>query len=178
MTSMSPSQKAWNAFADSLKEIGEKIVAPTGARGGRERAEGYRYLLGLISAAQDLEMESDRQHPKLRRMMTANRKFKGDGTDTLYHEAKLAENLVYRMRLRRGDDLFFSATVYAFDEEDAYCPPAKQYWMLRVIRHANAVLAERQPEQLPEEFLAIGRMREWPAAKAEQCARSLMEALG
>ena len=66
----------------------------------------------------------------------------------------------------------------AFDEEDAYCPPAKQYWMLRVIRHANAVLAERQPEQLPEEFLAIGRMREWPAAKAEQCARSLMEALG
>jgi len=120
VTSMSPSQKAWNAFADSLKEIGEKIVAPTGARGGRERAEGYRYLLGLISAAQDLEMESDRQHPKLRRMMTANRKFKGDGTDTLYHEAKLDENLVYRMRLRRGDDLFFSATVYAFDEEDAY----------------------------------------------------------
>jgi hypothetical protein len=114
------SQAAWNAFADALKQIGEKITAPTGAHGGRERAEGYRYLLRLISAAQDLEMESDRHYPMLRRMMTPIRKFKGDGTDTFYREAKLDENLVYRLTLRRGDDLFFSATVYAFDESDAY----------------------------------------------------------
>ncbi|HEB88817.1 MAG TPA: DUF1214 domain-containing protein [Deltaproteobacteria bacterium] len=120
MSSLSRSQAAWNKFADSLKEIGEKITAPTGARGGRERAEGYRYLLRLISAAQDLEMEADRRHPELRRMMTPIRKFKGDGTDTLYREAKLDENLVYRMTVRRGDDLFFSSTVYAYDENDAY----------------------------------------------------------
>ena len=120
MTSLSRSQKAWNDFADSLKRIGEKITAPTGARGPRERAEGYRYLLRLISAAHDLEMEADRRHPDLRRMMTPIRKFKGDGTDTMYHEAKLDEELVYRFSLRRGDDLFFSATVYAYDEDDAY----------------------------------------------------------
>ncbi len=116
----SRSQSAWNHFADRLKEIGEKIVAPTGARGPRERAEGYRYLLGLISAAQDLEMESDRRYPELRRMMTPIRKFKGDGTDTLYREAKLDESLVYRYSIRRGDDLFLSATVYAYDEEETY----------------------------------------------------------
>lgn len=120
MPSLPRSQAAWNAFADALKEIGEKITAPTGAQGARERAEGYRYLLRLISAAQDLEMESDRRRPMLRRMMTPIRKFKGDGTDTLYHEAKLDEDLVYRMRVRRGDDLFFSATVYAYDASDAY----------------------------------------------------------
>ena len=120
MPSISRSQAAWNSFADALKQIGEKITAPTGARGGRERAEGYRYLLRLISAAQDLEMESDRRYPMLRRMMTPIRKFKGDGTDTLYREAKLDENLVYRLTLRRGDDLFYSATVYAYDESDAY----------------------------------------------------------
>ena len=34
------SQAAWNDFADALKRIGEKITAPTGARGERERAEG------------------------------------------------------------------------------------------------------------------------------------------
>ena len=78
--SISRSQNAWNDFADALKKIGEKITAPTGARGGRERAEGYRYLLRLISAAQDLEMESDRHYPMLQRMMTPIRKFKGDGT--------------------------------------------------------------------------------------------------
>jgi len=116
----SRSQSAWNDFADALKRIGDKIVAPTGARGGRERAEGYRYLLRLLSAAQDLEMESDRKFPELRRMMTPIRKFKGDGTDTLYREAKLDENLVYKYTIRRGDDLFLSATVYAYDEEETY----------------------------------------------------------
>ncbi|MBW2423215.1 MAG: hypothetical protein JRG86_03155 [Deltaproteobacteria bacterium] len=120
MTSHPRSQKAWNDFADSLKRIGEKITAPTGARGPRERAEGYRYLLRLISAAHDLEMEADRRYPDLRRMMTPIRKFKGDGTDTMYHEAKLDEELVYKFSIRRGDDLFFSATVYAYDEDDAY----------------------------------------------------------
>ncbi len=120
MPTLSRSQSAWNDFADALKKIGEKIVAPTGARGGRERAEGYRYLLRLVSAGHDLEMEADRSRPELRRMMTTIRKFKGDGTDTLYREAKLDENLVYKYSLRRGDELFFSATIYAYDENDTY----------------------------------------------------------
>ena len=100
MPSIPRSQAAWNDFADSLKRIGEKITAPTGARGDRERAEGYRYLLRLISAAHDLEMEADRRFPHLTRMMTPIRKFKGDGTDTLYREAKLDEGLDYRYTIR------------------------------------------------------------------------------
>jgi hypothetical protein len=115
-----PSQVAWNDFADQLKRIGEKITGPTGARNDRERAEGYRYLVRLISAAHQLEMEIDRRHPSLERMMTPIRKFKGDGTDTLYHEAKLDEALSYRYRVRRGEDIYFSATVYAHDANDAY----------------------------------------------------------
>jgi hypothetical protein len=114
------SQAAWNDFADQLKRIGAKITGPTGARTARERAEGYRYLVRLISAAHQLEMEIDRRHPTLARMMTPIRKFKGDGTDTLYHEAKLDEQLSYAFSVRRGEDIFFSATVYAHDENDAY----------------------------------------------------------
>jgi hypothetical protein len=53
-------------------------------------------------------------------MMTPIRKFKGDGTDTLYYEAKLDEALDYRLVVRKGDALFFSTTVYAYDERDAY----------------------------------------------------------
>ena len=117
---LSRSQAAWNGFAERLKQIGEKITGPTGARNGRERAEGYRYLVRLISAGHQLEMEADRRHPTLARMMTPIRKFKGDGTDTLYHEAKLDENLVYKLSMRRGDDIFFSSTIYAYDENDAY----------------------------------------------------------
>ncbi len=120
MAELHKSQAAWNEFADSLKRIGEKITGVTGARTARERAEGYRYLLRLISGGHDLEMEADRRFPVLKRMMTPIRKFKGDGTDTLYHETKLDENLVYKYSLRRGDHLFFSATIYAYDEEDTY----------------------------------------------------------
>jgi len=62
----------------------------------------------------------------------------------------------------------------AFDEVDAFCPPEKQYWMLRVIRHAHSVLHGRPLE----EFAAIAHMREWPAEEAEANARALMEQLG
>jgi hypothetical protein len=120
MAEISRSQAAWNQFADALKRMGDKITGPTGARGPRERAEGYRYLLRLIAGAHELEMEADRRFPMLRRMMSPIRKFKGDGTDTLYHEAKLDESNVYKFSLRRGNDIFFSATVYAYDEEDTY----------------------------------------------------------
>ena len=117
---ISSSQAAWNDFTEQLRRIGDKITGPTGARNARERAEGYRYLLRLVSAAHALEAEVDRRHPVLTRMMTPIRKFKGDGTDTLYHEAKLDDALSYEFTVRRGDHLFFSATVYAYDERGAY----------------------------------------------------------
>ena len=117
---ISISQTAWNDFTERLQRIGDKITGPTGARNARERAEGYRYLLRLVSAAHALEAEVDRRHPVLTRMMTPIRKFKGDGTDTLYHEAKLDDSLSYEFTVRRGEHLFFSATVYAYDERGAY----------------------------------------------------------
>ena len=112
-----PSQAAWNRFTDQLKEVGEKIVGPIGARGARERAEGFRYLASLISGGHELEMEADRAHPVLARAFTPIRSFVGDGPDTLYHDAKLDESLSYEFAIRRGDDIFFSIVVYASDDE-------------------------------------------------------------
>jgi hypothetical protein len=114
---LTPSQAAWNHFAEELEKIGDKLVGPTGARGARERAEGYRYLARLIAAAQELTFEADRRRPSLVRMFTPTRKFIAEGTDTLYHEAKLDPGLSYTMTVRRGDDLFFSVVVYAEDED-------------------------------------------------------------
>jgi len=114
---ITPSQAAWNRFADQLKEVGEKIVGPIGARGPRERADGFRYLASLIAGGHELEMESDRAHPVLARAFTPIRSFVGDGPDTLYHDAKLDESLSYEFTIRRGDDIFFSIVVYASDDE-------------------------------------------------------------
>ena len=115
--SISESQAAWNRFADQLKEVGGKIVGPLGARSARERADGYRYLASLIAGGYELEMEADRRRPVLTRMFTPIRSFVGDGPDTLYHEAKLDESLSYQLHVQRGDDLFFSAVIYASDED-------------------------------------------------------------
>ncbi len=111
------SQAAWNRFADRLKEVGEKIVGPIGARSPRERADGFRYLASLIAGGHELEMEADRAHPVMTRMFTPIRSFVGDGPDTLYHEAKLDPGSSYEFTIRRGDDIFFSIVVYASDED-------------------------------------------------------------
>ncbi|MGB8224642.1 MAG: DUF1214 domain-containing protein [Polyangiales bacterium] len=116
-TKPAQSQSAWNHFADELKQLGDKLVGPTGARGPRERAEGFRYLVRLITAAQELAFEADRTRPALVRMFTPTRKFIAEGTDTIYHEAKLDPALSYEMTILRGDDLFFSVVVYAEDED-------------------------------------------------------------
>ena len=112
------SQQSWNRFADELKKVGDKIAGPTGAKGPREHAEGFRYLFGLLAAAQELEVEVDRAHPRLTRMfMPMRRSFIADGVDTLYHEAKLNSDNAYEVTVRRGDDLFFSIVLYASDED-------------------------------------------------------------
>lgn len=72
----------------------------------------------------------------------------------------------------------------AFDDLDAWCPPAKQYWMLRVIRHAHeatmsalgagADLADLSAApSLPE----LAAMRRWPPEEAAGRARELLERL-
>jgi hypothetical protein len=114
---MTPGQAAWNRFADRLKEVGEKIVGPLGARSARERADGFRYLASLVAGGYELEMEADRAHPVLSRMFTPIRSFVGDGPDTLYHEAKLDASRPYEFTIRRGDDIFFSIVVYGSDED-------------------------------------------------------------
>lgn len=119
-TELSLSQRAWNEFADKLKELGEKITSPTGARNGRERAEGFRYLTRMISAAHELAMEADRRRPELRPWVRPVRKVRGDSPDTLYHEARLDEKLAYRLCVRRGDDIYFSATLYSYDASRGY----------------------------------------------------------
>jgi len=72
----------------------------------------------------------------------------------------------------------------AYDENDAYCPLAKQYWMLRVIRRAHEVMRAAVDDAKPVEELAalpfvarISRMREWPDDEAESNARALMRAM-
>jgi len=68
----------------------------------------------------------------------------------------------------------------AFDDVDAFCPLAKQYEMLRVIRRTyetvhKAVGDGADPDTLMAlpVFAEIGRMRDWPVADAASSAKDL-----
>ncbi|OQA45544.1 MAG: V-type ATP synthase alpha chain [Chloroflexi bacterium ADurb.Bin325] len=65
---------------------------------------------------------------------------------------------------------------------DAYCPPVKQFWMLKTILHHFYLLdsAVRRGVHLdraldPALLADIARMREWPTERAEEEAYALME---
>jgi V/A-type H+-transporting ATPase subunit A len=66
--------------------------------------------------------------------------------------------------------------------DDAFCPPLKTYWMLKVILtfYEAMVAALRQAvpleRALPPELLAqIARMRDWSLTAAADSARQLIE---
>jgi V/A-type H+/Na+-transporting ATPase subunit A len=72
----------------------------------------------------------------------------------------------------------------AFDEHDAYCEPAKQLAMLRVIRRTDAAMnaavargASTEQATTPASAAALARMREWPAEEAAERADALSERL-
>jgi V/A-type H+-transporting ATPase subunit A len=92
------------------------------------------------------------------------------------------QRLVLRTgRLLREDFLQQSA----FDEADAYCPPEKQFQMLRVIRGAHramerALEAGRDVDAVlgAGALTEIGRMRSWVEGDVEERADALLERIG
>lgn len=90
-----------------------------------------------------------------------------------------AERVVFFTgRILREDYLQQSA----YDEIDAFCPPKKQYWMLRVIYHLHESLA--RSVDVDTDFDAVGRldvleavarMKRWEPDTAEERARELMD---
>jgi V/A-type H+-transporting ATPase subunit A len=69
----------------------------------------------------------------------------------------------------------------AFDEIDAFCPLAKQYWMLRVIHRFHEQLSAKVDESTDIDratslrvLADIARMRAWPPDEAEACGRDLI----
>lgn len=99
------------------------------------------------------------------------------GADTL----AAPERVVLRTgRLLREDFLQQSA----FDDQDAYCDPRKQQAMLRAIRSADTAMnaavgrgASIEQAASTPAVAALARMRDWPAAEAEQNAANLIERL-
>jgi len=88
------------------------------------------------------------------------------------------ERVVFQVgRMLREDFLQQSA----YDDIDAFCPPEKQYWMLKVIRHAAGGMRDAVDREVGIEHVVslgameeVARMRYWLPAETVERADALM----
>jgi hypothetical protein len=113
-------ERAWREFLGALADAAKTITGPTGAANALERAEGFRYLTRLIGAGLEMHLErADPARPTFTRMLSPIRKFLGDNPDVLYEVVPLEGARRYRVRGRRGSELYLAFCVYERTPEGA-----------------------------------------------------------
>lgn len=110
---MTMAAHAWQRLLGSLQRAGQTIEGPLGARNERERAEGYRHLLRILSIADEMLLEKgDTARPRFTRWMSPYRKILGDNPHTHYDAAMIDPSLTYRITGRRGAATYVGICVY------------------------------------------------------------------
>lgn len=102
------SGQAWGEFCDRLKVAGEHILRADAFHSARERAEGFQYLLGLVSAGvRQALIVSDPDHPRFIRNPDSSSKWGAENADNQYLWTRIRSDATYRISGNRS-------SVYAF----------------------------------------------------------------
>ena len=105
--------RAFHALLDTLRDADQTFL--TGPRADMDAlgvAEGYRHLTHLLAYALDLYLEADAERPVFTPLAAPTQKILGDNVDSLYHFAPLRGNRRYRIRGRRGNEVYLAFCVY------------------------------------------------------------------
>lgn len=114
---MAGAAAAWQQLLDDLAAAGRVVEGPTGAKSGRERAEGYRHLTRVLAIAGEMLLEKgDPRHPAFTRWMTPYRKMYGDNPRTIYDAAIIDGAHTYRITGTRGSTVYLGFVVYGTDD--------------------------------------------------------------
>lgn len=104
----------WNAFADRIREVGRLVEAENVPANEIERAEGYVYLLAMLSESiLEALYQMDLEDPQLRFHIT---KWKGEAmpsSDARYQRAEIDGQGVYRISGRLGNAAHITLQAYA-----------------------------------------------------------------
>jgi len=112
------SEVAWGRLLDDLRAAGETVIGPLGATTDRERAEGFRHLLRLLSLAGEQYLEKgDTARPQFTRWANPHRKAYGDNPQTHYDAANIDPALTYRLRGNRGTCGYLGICIYATSDD-------------------------------------------------------------
>ena len=104
--------KAWATLTAQLTNAAGQVDALSEGRDSSERAEGYRFLMRILVAMTEFQVEQEADAPSLVQIMSPIRKFFVDNPDTLYHRATLNPALRYRIHGQRGEELYLAFCLY------------------------------------------------------------------
>lgn len=93
---------AWRDFCRSLESAGRTILGTPGTDDPDVRAEGFRYLLGLVKVGIQQASELDPEQPRFIRIVDSDSKAGAENADNSYAHAHVRGDLAYRIWGHRG----------------------------------------------------------------------------
>ena len=104
---------AWDEFCDAIRAVGKGMLASEFAQSDLERAEGYRYVMGLLTMRlQRLLYRSGPEQPAFNRLMDDVLKFGLDNPDGVNSKTtEIRDDLTYRLYGRDGGERYVEFVV-------------------------------------------------------------------
>ncbi len=112
MTDTNQTGAAFRELLEFLMEADKTFLNPDKGMDRTGIADGYRHLAHLLSYGFDCYLESDPLRPVFIPMAQPSKKILGDNTDSVYRFTQINGDRPYRIAGRRGNDCYFSITVY------------------------------------------------------------------
>src|SRR6185369_18045585 len=104
---------AWRELLDLLRDADRTFLeGPRADMDAGGIAEGYRHLTHLLGYAFELYLEGEPERPVFTPLAAPTRKILGDNVDSLYHFAPLRGDRRYRIRGRRGNEVYLAFCIY------------------------------------------------------------------
>jgi hypothetical protein len=112
------------AFSELLSELTEqhrRLVAQLSGPGDEQTLlEAHRWLLSILQVATDTQVWADAVRPRFVEIVGPYKKWGGDNADAFYCFAPVDPARTYEVRVRRGDAVYLSLTVYGGPSDGRY----------------------------------------------------------
>jgi hypothetical protein len=111
-------------FAELLEEIGilhRRLVEQlSGPDDEQSLLEAHRWILSLLQVATDTQVWADSARPRFVDIVGPYKKWGGDNADAFYCFAPVDPSRSYRVRVKPGDAVYLSLTVYGGPNDGRY----------------------------------------------------------
>ena len=111
-------------FAELLEELSSqhrRLVAQLSGVGDEQSLlEAHKWLLSILQVATETQVWADPEHPRFVEIVGPYKKWGGDNADAFYYFAPVDPARTYRVRVRRGDAVYLSLTVYGGPDDGRY----------------------------------------------------------